>query len=70
MKYHPITFNGVDTDTRYAIAKEFCGQSEPRFVARFCGAWIGQSKFYVSAVMLAAGHSCARRGCAVILSSN
>lgn len=58
---HPIL-----KDSRYTIAKEFCGQPEARFVVRFCGEWIGQSKFYSSAVMLAVGHNAQRHGALVI----
>lgn len=59
---HPIS-----KDARYTIQKEYCGYPEPRFVVRFCGEFIGQSKFYGSALMLAVGNSCQRRGCNVIV---
>lgn len=29
-------------DGRYAVALEYCGYAEPRYVARFCGVWHGQ----------------------------
>jgi len=32
------------TDKRYTIAREYCGYDTPRWVARFCGDWLGQSK--------------------------
>jgi hypothetical protein len=68
MKSHPVTNDGK-ADTRYEIEREFCGHLEKRFVARFCGEWIGQSKFYSAAVMLAVGHNCQRKGCAIIVSA-
>lgn len=52
MTYHPVS-----KDERYTVSKEFCGYIEARHVARFCGEWIGQSKFYGSACMLCVGHS-------------
>lgn len=66
MKHHPVTQNGKP-DLRYTIEKEFCGQDGPRYVARFCGDWIGQSQFYGSALMLCIGKSAENRGCAVIV---
>ena len=30
-------------DKRYTIAREYCGQVEPQYVARFCGEWLGRS---------------------------
>ena len=31
-------------DARYAVAKEFCGHVTARWVARFCGEWLGEFK--------------------------
>jgi hypothetical protein len=31
-------------DNRYSIRREFCGYATPRWVARFCGDWIGQAE--------------------------
>lgn len=31
-------------DARFTIRQEFCGYSKPRWVARFCERWIGQSQ--------------------------
>jgi hypothetical protein len=62
MKLHPITHEGGKPDLRYSIAQEFCGHAEKRFVARFCGEWIGQSISYPGAVLLAVGHNCQRKG--------
>lgn len=27
-------------DARYSTDREFCGQTKPRFIPRFCGEWI------------------------------
>ena len=67
MTYTPIHHEDGSVDRRYTIAKEFCGYAEKRFVARFCGDWIGQSQFYTAAVMLAVGHNMRRKGAAVIV---
>ncbi|NBU79676.1 MAG: hypothetical protein EBS50_11515, partial [Sphingomonadaceae bacterium] len=56
----------LPSDKRYTIAQEFCGYPEPRWVARFCGEFIGQSKFKGSAMMLAIGHKAKRNGALVI----
>lgn len=40
-------------DARYTFAREWCGRHEPRWVARFCGIWIGQSRTRRGAVTLA-----------------
>lgn len=61
MNAHP-----VKSDSRYTVRKEYCGHAEPRFVARFCGEWIGQSKFYTSAVALCVGHKARMNGALVI----
>lgn len=67
MTYHPIHHADGSIDHRYSIAKEFCGHPEPRFVVRFCGDFICQSKFYTAAVMRAVGHNCQRKGAVVIV---
>lgn len=64
---HPVGHGTGKPDFRYTITREWCGEPEPRFVARFCGEWIGQSKFYTSAVMLAVGHNSRRMGNPVIV---
>lgn len=50
------------TDQRYTIGIEFCGHPDARYVARFCGEWIGQSRHYSAAVMLAADNRMLRNG--------
>ena len=50
MPYYP-----VNRDRRYTVTIEFCGYATPRFVARFCGDWLGCSISRASAAMLAIG---------------
>jgi hypothetical protein len=61
MKKHPI-----QSDSRYTITKEFCGQQEARFVLRWCGEFIDQSPFYSSMLTRAVGHKAVRNGSPVI----
>ncbi len=49
--HHPIK-----SDPRYTITREFCGYTRKRYVARFCGDWIGQSKLRAGAMMLCLEH--------------
>lgn len=30
-------------DNRYTITPEYCGYTSKRYVARFCGTWLGQA---------------------------
>lgn len=55
-----ITQHPISKDSRYTITKEFCGHRQKRFVVRFCGEWICQTRFYTSAIMVAVGHNTAR----------
>lgn len=66
MASYPVTHCMGGRDKRYTVAKEFCGYAEARYVARFCGEWIGQSKFPTSAAMLAIGEAQRRAGALVI----
>jgi hypothetical protein len=61
MKMHPIS-----SDQRYTITKEFCGYSEARYVLRFCGEWIMQSKYYDSVLIRAVGERARRNGAITI----
>lgn len=45
------------TDARYTIALEYCGCQEPRWVARFCGDWVGQDKYKSGAIMLCVAYA-------------
>jgi hypothetical protein len=62
MKTHPIS-----SDARYTVEREWTGQSSPRFVARFCGEWIGQNASYPAAVLFATVHRLQRQGALVIV---
>lgn len=67
MKQHPIRHDNGATDMRYRIALEHCGFERPHYVARFCDdEFIGSSRFYSSALMLAVGHDQRRKGALVI----
>ncbi len=54
------------SDQRYTITREFCGHEQPMWVIRFCGEWVACKKHRGAALMLAAGESARRRGCAVV----
>jgi hypothetical protein len=41
-------------DERYSVRLEYCGYATPRWVARFCGDWIGQAETEEGAHALAA----------------
>ncbi len=43
-------------DKRYTIAREFCGYPTKRWVARFCGEWIGQGSHKSDAIMHIVAH--------------
>lgn len=43
-------------DSRYSVSLEYCGHREMRFVARFCGEWLGQEEKEERAVNLARNH--------------
>lgn len=49
-------FRPFTDDERYTISKEFCGHPKARWVARFCGDWIGQDQYRSGAVMLCVAH--------------
>jgi len=44
-------------DARYTIAKEFCGYSKARWVARFCGEWLGQGAHKSDALLVCLAHA-------------
>jgi hypothetical protein len=43
-------------DTRYTVAKEFCGMNGQRFIARFCGTFIDKADTAKEAWILAQEH--------------
>lgn len=65
-----MTTHPISSDARYTVSREYCGYADPRFVARFCGEWIGQDKSYPVAVMLVTGHRLKRSGALVITAQN
>ena len=58
--------NPIQSDKRYSIDLEHCGQAGKRYVLRFCGEWVMQSLSLSACIMRAVGDSCARRGCAIV----
>jgi hypothetical protein len=48
--------NAIKGDSRYRVAREWCGYSKPRWVARFCGEWLGQSEHRADALMMCLAH--------------
>lgn len=35
-----VTHDNGKTDRRYKVAREYCGQARPAYVARFCGQFL------------------------------
>ncbi len=58
--------NPLTNDRRYSVNSEWCGYDKPRYVARFCGEWIGQSISYSAAVLMCVGHKSVRNGAEII----
>ncbi|TAJ74133.1 MAG: hypothetical protein EPO45_17175 [Sphingobium sp.] len=48
-------------DRRYTVAPEYCGSAEQRFVARFCGVWLGRSATRAGAVAIIRAHAALER---------
>lgn len=68
MKAHPITHpSDGKTDPRHPVQLEWCGYKERRYVARFCGDWVGQSLSYPAAVLILTGHRLQRAGAQIII---
>jgi hypothetical protein len=59
---YPVTYDDGERDRRYTVAREWCGHDRPRYVARYCGEWIGQSIARGAAFMLCTGHNARRMG--------
>jgi len=67
MKKNPVThLDRSGPDSRYEVSLEYIGRNTARHVARFRGEWLGQSKFYASAMMLCVGESNVRNGAEII----
>jgi len=60
MPYYP-----VGRDRRYTVTIEYCGYATPRFVARFCGDWLGCSISRASAALMCVGYHQRRMGAAI-----
>ncbi len=56
----------ITKDKRYSINLEFCGYAEKRYVLRFCGDFIAQSKFYDTMLLRAIGHRAVLNGAEII----
>lgn len=50
---HGAVIATAKSDKRYRVAREFCGESELCYVARFCGEWLGKSDTAQGAWLLA-----------------
>jgi hypothetical protein len=61
MQTHPIR-----SDSRWTVTREFCGESSPQFVIRFCGEWVDKRATYPDAVLRAVGAKNVRDGALVI----
>lgn len=48
-----VHIKAANSDKRYAVAVEFCGEREPRYVARFEREWLGKSDTVQGAWLLA-----------------
>ena len=57
----------IQSDSRYTVAREFCGHDKPRFVARWCGDFIASRSDYPAAVLCCVTHKAARNGYPVII---
>jgi len=48
--------NHAVIDSRYSINQEYCGESLPRYIARFCGDWLGKANTMTGAQLIAIRH--------------
>lgn len=39
-------------DRHYSVSPEFCGETKPKFVARFCDDWVGKANTEREAIEL------------------
>ena len=51
----------IKGDSRYTIAKEFCGQPKQMYIARFCMDWLGKGENWSDAAMLCLAHKDSHR---------
>lgn len=52
--------SALTRDKRYTVRKEYCGYAQARFVARFCGEWLGCSESRGGALALVRAHQASR----------
>lgn len=45
-------------DHRYSIAREYCGDPKPRWIARFCDTWIDDASTRARALKICERHQC------------
>lgn len=50
----------IAKDKRYSYSREFHGESDPSFITRFCGDWVGKSETPSGAMMNAYMHNAGR----------
>lgn len=55
-KHFNVPLLKVKCDKRYTFTREFMGEREQMWVARFCGEWVGKSDTKVGAMLLAYSH--------------
>lgn len=55
-RYYGDAIELVRHDGRYTVRREFCGDSEPRWVVRFCGDWVGKAETKLAAWVVAYAH--------------
>jgi len=48
-------------DKRYTVEREWCGESKPMWVARFCGDWLGKGEMKPDGVMICLAHADKRK---------
>ncbi len=58
---HPIHPSTNKRDRRYRLAREWCGQTKPQWVVRFCDAWVGCAPKRQAALVIALAHQAARQ---------
>jgi hypothetical protein len=51
---HGARIKAAKADKRYSVEREFCGEVDPHYVARFEGQWLGKSATAAGAWLLAA----------------
>lgn len=52
-----VQLAAVKRDKRFRMVREFCGEREQMWGARFCGEWVGKSDTKVGAQLLAYTHT-------------